>query len=77
VGRVVGAGAGDHGRVAALGHRQLEQPALLLVVERGALAGGAGDHDAVRPVGQQVTHQVDGRGLVDAAVGVEWRDHRG
>jgi hypothetical protein len=76
VGGVVRAGAGDHGRAAALRHGQLEQAALLLVVERGALAGGAGHDHPVGPVRQQVVHEIDGGRLVDAAIGVERRDHR-
>jgi hypothetical protein len=77
VGGVVRPGARDDGGVTALRDGQLEQPALLLVVQRRALAGRSGDHDSGRAVGQQMVHEIDGGGLVNAAAVVERGDHRG
>ena len=63
-------------RRARLVDHELDEPEVLLVVERGRLTGRSADHDAVGAVLQQVVKQAHGRGLVDAAVGVEGRHHR-
>ncbi len=77
VARVVGARAGDD-RLArrALGDRQLDQRELLLVGERRGLAGGGGDHEAVRAVRSEVVHQRHERLLVDTQLRVERRHDR-
>jgi hypothetical protein len=60
-------------RARALLHRERDERHMLLVGQRGGLAGGPGDHDAVRAVVGQVGEQRDEGVLVDAAV----RPHRG
>jgi hypothetical protein len=56
---------------------ELDEVEQLRVGQRGRLAGGSADDEPVRPVVDEVVHQVGGGGLVDAPVGVERRDHRG
>ena len=76
--RVVGAGARHHRALAAqLVHEQADELDLLLVRHRRCLAGGAGDHQAVRAVLEQVAADRDRRLLVDRSVRAERRDHRG
>src|SRR3954467_15906055 len=73
--RVVRPGPGDYEEVATLGAGHLEQPQLLRVAQRRALAGGAGHDDAVGAIVGQVAEQAHERLLVDPAARVERRDH--
>ena len=56
--------------------RRAEQVEPLAVRQRRALAGRPGDDDAVRAVLDEVARERLERVEVDAAVGVERRDHR-
>ena len=76
VARVVRARAGDDRALSpGLARDQLDEPGLLVVGQRRGLAGGAGDDQAVGPVGEQVLRHRHGRVVVDAAVRLERRDH--
>ena len=78
VARVVGARAGHHRALGAeLGDQQADELDLLLVGHRRGLAGGAGDHQPVGAVLEQVPADADGRLLVDRAVRRERRHDRG
>ena len=73
----VRAGAGDDRRlVADRLERGADQVEPLVVGERRALAGRAGDDDAVRAVLDEMARERLERVEVDAAVVVERRDHR-
>ncbi len=73
-GRVVGADTGDHpGPVLREGHHGADEPGRLGFGQRGRLAGGPTDDEAVAPGGQQVVDEVDEPWFADRAVGL----HRG
>ena len=69
------AGAGDERHVDRGSHRGPELH-LLVVGQRGGLAGGAGQDEAVVAVVDQPARQRDGAVDVERAVVVERRDHR-
>jgi len=78
VGGVVRPGAGhDRRLVADLVHHHLHQPQLLRVVERRRLAGGAGHHEPVRAVIDEVAGEAADRVLAQRAARIERRHHRG
>jgi len=66
VGSVVGPGARDYGAASA-GHPddRAEHALFLVVAERGRLAGGPGDHQAIRAGRQQVVGKAFECGLVE------------
>ncbi len=72
---VVGAGAGDERHVDRGAHGRPELH-LLVVGQRGRLAGGAGQHEAVVAVVDEPAGQRDRAVDVERAVVVERRDHR-
>ncbi len=75
---VVGPGRGDdRGAARALGARQLDEAHVLLDRERRRLPRRPAHHDPVRPVGDEVVHQVDEGLLVDRPPVVEGRDDGG
>ena len=75
---VVGAGAADQQRlVADLGAHRVQQLDLLAVGQRRALAGGAGEHQPVRAVLEQVGGEPPGARRGRRAVLAERRRHRG
>ena len=73
--RVVRAGAGDEGHVDRRPDRGPELH-LLVVGQRGSLAGGAGEDETVVAVVDQPASQRDGAVDVERTVVVERRDHR-
>ena len=76
--RVVGAGAGhDPGAVPHGLDDGAEHRHVLVVRERGGLAGGAGDHEAVGPAVHQVLGQRGGRLEVHGALVRHGGDHGG
>jgi hypothetical protein len=73
---VVGASARDDRAVGAdLLHDQLDEADLLVVGQRRRLTGRARHDEAVGAVRQQMAGNRHGRVVVDAAVGMERRDH--
>jgi hypothetical protein len=73
---VVRARARDHRRAAALRDPDLPEGGLLVVGQRGALAGRPREHEAVRPVLEEMPDELRRRVLGERAVRSERRDHR-
>ncbi len=68
---------GDRRALGPVGDRQLNDAQMLLVGQRGGLAGRAADDEAVRAVLSKVVQKIDERLLVDVQIVVKWRDDCG